>query len=147
MTKARQLSILQQISDIAEAAGVVNRIDIDGERLVVTFTIEPGRTRIVSVHPTRQLAPEPGWVTLSSPCAAIPGCGANGAHRHPEGLPRPAPTGLSLLPSYEIVEQDDRCVVVANLDRNVDELHESELLKSLVCVALAAESYENTNRL
>jgi len=133
--------VLRQISDIADSAGVVNQIDRTHRRLVMAFTLEPGRTHIVYLYPSKSELAGQATVTVSSPCTIL----KRGSK--PQGCENRAPEpilidGCQPSASYEVLEFTENSVVVASLVHDVDSLDENELLRSLACVATAAESYD-----
>lgn len=141
MFTENQIEVLRQISDIADSAGVVNQIDRKNQRIVMAFTLEPGRTHIVYVHPSEKALAGRSTVTLSSPCTIF----EHGSRSRAPKENEPGPifvSGDQPSASYEVVESNKLSIVVASLVHSLDSLGEIELMKSLACVAMAAESYE-----
>jgi len=136
-----QIEILQQISEIADSAGVVNQIDRKNRRIVMAFTLEPGRTHIVYANPSDAAPAGQPTVTVSSPCTIFKNGLRPRALYDTEQEPVFA-NGRQPAASYAVVEHKENSVVVASLVHDLNSLGENELLKSLACVALAAESYE-----
>ncbi len=140
MVAENQMEVLRRISDIADSAGVVNQIDRKHQRIVMAYTLEPGRTHIVYVHPTHIALTDQEAVTVSSPCTIF----ENGSRSRAMQKNTTGPVfvkGCQLSATYEILEVRKQSVVVASLVHNLDSLDENELVKSLACVAIAAESY------
>ena len=143
MVIENQLEVLNQISDIAASAGVANQIDKEFRRLVMVFTLEPGRTHLVYVYPSEKALAGRPTVTVSSPCTIFKNGSASGALKE-KGLEPFFADEYQPYASYEVIECTctNHSVVVASLVHDVENLGEVELLQSLACVALAAERYE-----
>jgi len=136
-----QIEVLKQISDIADSAGVVNQIDRKNRRIVMAFMLEPGRTHIVYAHPSDSALAGQPTVTVSSPCTIFKNGLRPRALKDREQEPV-FTNGRQSSASYEVVEYTEHSVVVASLVHDLENLGQNELLKSLECVAIAAESYE-----
>jgi hypothetical protein len=141
MIAEHQMEVLRRLSDIADSAGVVNQIDRKHGRIVMAYTLEPGRTHIVYVEPAKVALSEEPAVSVSSPCTIF----ENGSRTPTTKDEVPGPvfvSGCELSANYEVLESNEHSIVVANLVHNLDSLNEDELVKSLACVANAAERYE-----
>ena len=141
MVDEKLLEILRRISQIAESAGVVNQIDRKNRRIVMAFTLEPGRTHIVYAQPSENTPSVSRTITVSSPCTIFKN--GNRPQVPHDTYQEPIASSADLpSASYEVVEHTENSVVVASLVQELDSLGEDELLKSLACVAVAAEGYE-----
>ncbi len=141
MVDENHAEILRRISEIADSAGVTNQIDRKNLRIVMAFMLEPGRTHIVYAHLSDTAQAGQPTVTVSSPCTIF----KNGLRPRALNDTIQDPifaNGRKPSASYEVVEYTENSVVLASLVHDLDSLGENELLKSLACVAIAAESYE-----
>ncbi len=132
---------IEKLGAIAARAGVVGKIDNDGERFVAGFGFEDGRSQMVYARPL--LTPEGAAVCVYSPAAKYKKSMFGGGLNKALALDLLIRNESLFFARYGVRDYEDELLVVASVDLLIDSLDVDELRSAMNSVSTAADVWED----